>query len=228
MAAVRADGHYSVLESLAPKCRRAVLDQCQRRSLRRGQPIWSQGDKAQFIALLAAGKAMSSYQNRNGRVATIGLWCAGDLLGARDLGSPANRQMTVRCLEDCVVYTLNYDRFTELVRRFPELALTIIRTLSLRLRSALDLALAFSTQPASERICVVLLALSERFGVSSESGVLIDLELTNQGLGSITGVSRQFVSGTLGNLKKRGVVRIRNRRLVITDLEALEALADLS
>ena len=136
--------------------------------------------------------------------------------------------MTVRCLEDCVIYMLDYDRFTELMRRFPELASAMIRILSLRLRSALDLALSFSTQSAEERICVVLLALSERFGVPDETGVLIDLELTNRDLGSITGASRQFICATLGNLKRRGVVRIRSRRLLITNLEALETLASLS
>ena len=49
-------------------------------------------------------------------------------------------------------------------------------------------------------------ALSERFGVPSDDGVLIDLKLTNDDLAAIAGVSRQFTNSTLQDLRKRGLI----------------------
>jgi CRP-like cAMP-binding protein len=220
----RANGHLDVLGAVPAPYRKAVLDQCERRAVRKGETIWSQGEPAEYVAFLVSGKAMSSFQSRNGKTGTTGFWCAGDLLGAADIAAPSARQQTVRCLEDAVIYTLSFERLDELVRRFPELAQAIIRALSARLRWVAYLAVNLETQSAQARICSALLALSERFAAPSKEGLLIDLQLTNEDLAAIAGVSRQFTNATLQDLQKRGLLAGGRRRLVITDAEALEAL----
>lgn len=222
---VNADGHLDVLGSIPAAYRSAVLEQCERRALAKGRLIWTQGEPADYVAFLAEGKAMSSYQSLNGKTGTTGFWCAGDLLGAADLGSSTTRQQTVRCLDACVIYTLSFERFDELVRRFPELGLAIIRALSVRLRWVAQLAVTLETQSAAERICGVLLALSERFGVRGDGGVRIDLKLTNDDLAAIAGVSRQFTNATLQKLRRRGLIAARGQGLVLTQPAALERLA---
>ena len=221
----RADGHLDVLGSIPPVYRSAVLEMCERRSLGKGALIWSQGEPAEYVAFIVSGKAMSSYQSRNGKTGTTGFWCAGDLLGAADLGSSTTRQQTVRCLEACVIHTLSFERFDDLMRRFPELALAIIRALSVRLRWVAQLAVTLETQSAPERICAVLLALSERFGAECSEGTLIDLTLTNDNLAAIAGVSRQFANTTLRDLRRRGLLLSRRRHLIIRNADALEQLA---
>ena len=218
------DGHLDVLGSIPPAYRKAVFEQCDRRTFAKGRTIWKQGERAEYVAFLFSGKAMSSYESRNGKTGTTGFWCAGDIVGAADLGTAATRQMTLRCLDDCVIYTLSFDRFNDLVRRFPELALATIRALSIRLRWVADLALTLETQSASERICTVLLALSERFGTRTEQGVAIDLKLTNEDLAAIAGVSRQFTNSTLQDLQKRGLLTTQRRNITLSDTRALESL----
>jgi CRP-like cAMP-binding protein len=217
-------GHLDVLGSIPPVYRKPVLEQCERRSLAKGAIVWSQGQRADYVAFLYAGKAMSSYQSRNGKTGTTGFWCAGDLLGAGDLGGSTTRQMTVRCLEDCVIYTLSLERFEDLVRRFPEIALAIIRAMSVRLRWVSLLAVTLETQSAPGRICTVLLALSERFGVPFEGGVRIDLRLTNDDLAAIAGVTRQFTNQTLHDLQREGILVTRKQNVIVKDPVALEAL----
>ena len=221
----RADGHLDVLGSIPAEYRNAVLEQCERRVLRKSETIWSQGEPAECVAFVLSGKAMSSYQSRNGKTGTTGFWCAGDILGAADLGSSTTRMMTLRCLEECVICTLSYERFDALVRRFPELAQAVIRALSVRLRWVAQLAVRLETQSAFERICAVLCALSERFGAPIERGVLIDIKLTHDDLAAIAGVSRQFATTTLRGLQKRGLLATRSRSLIITNPGALETLA---
>lgn len=214
-----------VLGSVPSAYRKAVLEQCERTVVAKGDTVWEQGEPAQFVAFLVSGKAMSSYQARNGKTGTTGFWCAGDLLGAADVGTGTTRQQTVRCLEECVIHTLSFERFDDLVRRFPELALAIIRALSVRLRWVAQLAVTLETESAFERICAVLLALSDRFGTESDDGILIDLKLTNEDLAAIAGVTRQFTNTTLHNLRERGILVTRKRNLILTDCAALQGLA---
>lgn len=219
-----ADGHLDVLGSIPPVYRKAVLEQCKRRAFEKDQLIWLQGEPAEYVAFLISGKAMSSYQSRNGKTGTTGFWCAGDLLGAADLGTFSTRQQTVRCLDACIVHTITFERFDDLVRRFPELAQAIIRALSVRLRWVAHLAVTLETQSAHDRICAALLALSDRFARPIDAGLLIDLKLTNEDLAAIAGVSRQFTNSTLQELQKRGLLVTRKRSLILTDPVALAAL----
>jgi CRP-like cAMP-binding protein len=221
----RANGHLDVLSSIPLEYRDAVLEQCKERVLARGELIWSQGEPAQYVAFLFSGKAMSWYEARNGKTGTTGFWCPGDLLGAADVGTLSIRQQTVRCLEKCVIYTLSFERFDDLVRRFPELAVAIIRALSVRLRYVAQLAVTLETQPAFERICTVLLALSDRFAVECDEGILIDLRLTNEDVAAVAGVTRQFTNATLNDLRQRGLLITRRHYLILKDCAAIEKLA---
>jgi CRP/FNR family transcriptional regulator, cyclic AMP receptor protein len=222
--AADSSGHLDVLAAIPTIYRNAVLGQCERAWFPKGGTIWTQGQPAGYVAFLVSGKAMSSHQSRNGKTGTTGFWCAGDLLGAADFGDSVTRHMTVRCLERCEIYMLPYGRFQELVQRFPEVALVVIQAMSVRLRWVSQLAVTLETQSAVVRICAALQALSERFGQTCEEGVRIDLALTNEDLAAISGVSRQFTNTTLQELRASGVIRGRNRNLVVADLGALDAI----
>jgi CRP/FNR family transcriptional regulator len=224
--AVQPGGHLDVLAAIPAEYRAAVLQQCERRSVKRGQFLWRQGDRAEFVAFLVSGKAMSLFQSRNGKSGTTGFWSAGALLGAADLGTASTRQMTLRCLDDCLIHTMRLDRFEALVLRFPELALAVIRALSVRLRWVADLALTLETQSALQRICTVLLVLSERFAAEHARGVLIDLHLTNEDLAAMAGVSRQFLNATLQELRQGGALVTERRRLIVPSRAHLQALAN--
>lgn len=220
----RPDGHLDVLASIPPAERQTLIGCAERRVLKKGEAIWLQGEPADFVAVLAEGKAMSSHQTRKGKSGATGFWGPGDIIGAADLGA-TTRQMTLRCLEDCVIHALPHARFNELVRRYPEIGLAVIRALSVRLRWVAQLAVGLETQTAEERICGMLLALADRFGVPDTEGTMIDLRLTNEDLAAIAGVSRQSANGILSDLQRRGLLGARKRALVVADRAALEGAA---
>ena len=83
--------------------------------------------------------------------------------------------------------------------------------------------LSLETQSTEERICGVLLALVDCFGIEDDDGILIDLSLTHEDLASMVGVSRQFANGALNNIKNAGIIDLGNRRIVVTDVDRLRA-----
>ena len=144
-------------------------------------------------------------------------------MGAADLGGFETRQMTVRFLDASMVYSCPLSSYYNILQRFPEVAEQTVRALSVRLRWVVRLALSLETQSTEERVCDILLALAESFGIEGDNGVLIDLSLTHEDLASMVGVSRQFVNGALNNMKNAGLVKLGNRRIVVLELERLRA-----
>jgi CRP-like cAMP-binding protein len=218
-------GHLDVLAALSEEHRKRVLAECGERRFRKGETIWRQGESAPVVGFLAAGKAVSEYRSSRGRTVITGLWSAGDLIGALNLGAHPVHQMTVRCLEDCVLHTLSVERFYALVRSHSEVAEAVVRALSVRLHWYNHLTLVLGTLPAFERVCGMLLALSEHFAVRTDAGLLIDLNLTHATLAAMVGVGRPFLTMTLSRLERGGQLAFARRRIVIRDAASLEALA---
>ena len=77
------------------------------------------------------------------------------------------------------------------------MAEAVVRALSVRLHWYNHLTLVLGTLPAFERVCGMLLALSEHFAVKTEDGLGIDLSLTHETLAAMVGVGRPFLTMTL-------------------------------
>ena len=225
MAISSRSGHLDVLAAIPQERRNLVLAQCGERRYRKGEIIWRQGDAASTVAFLGEGKAVSEYRSSRGRTVITGLWSSGDLIGALNLGAYGVHQMSVRCLENCLLHTLSVDQFYALVRSDPEVAQAVVRALSVRLHWYNHLTLVLGTLPNFERVCGMLLALSEHFALKTPAGLLIDLNLTHATLAAMVGVGRPFLTVTLSKLEKSAHLSIERRRIVIRNPAGLEALA---
>lgn len=219
------DGHLDVLGSLPPDCRGAILAQCTKKKYRKGQIIWSQGHDAGDVAFLVEGTVISTYHSSKGRAGVTGIWFPGDILGAANLGVSWEQQLTVRCLQNALIYVMSTERFFDIVRRFPEFSQSVIRALSVRLRWLAHLALTLGTQTVTGRVCSVLLVLVQRLSKADKDGLMIDLNLTQEDLAAVVGVSRQFMNMTLHDLKQKGLIKLKGRKIVILDKSKMEALA---
>ena len=202
--------------SIPTEYRKSVLEQCERRVVAKGRTIWKQGDRAEYVGFLFSGKAMSSYQSRNGKSGTTGFWCAGDLLGAADLGVPGTRQMTLRCLDECVIYALTFERFHDpcAASRARPATSRAVGAAALGRRSRADP----ERSPRRPHRTVLLRCRAFRRRATRR---VIDLKLTNEDLAAIAGVMRQFTNSTLQTYRE-GLLITQKRNLILTDPPALE------
>jgi CRP-like cAMP-binding protein len=226
MRTLSRSGHLDVLAAIPPDRREVLLAHCRQRKYRKGEVVWRQGDPAPTAAFLVDGKAVSEYESAAGRTVITGLWLPGDLIGANNLAEYNLHQMTVRCLENCIVHALPVERLFALIRSDPELAVALVKALSVRLHWFGHLTLVLLTQTTWERVCGMLLALSEHFGVETEDGLLIDLKLTHETLAAMVGVTRPFLSVTLKDLERKGLVMTRRARIIIRDPARLQACSN--
>ena len=97
--------------------------------------------------------------------------------------------------------------------------------MAIRLRWVAHLEAALKTQTIFERVCGVILALGESFGVRSNGSIVIDLHLTHSDLAAMVGTSRQTMNVTLHDLERKGAINLNHRKITITDEEELKALA---
>jgi CRP/FNR family transcriptional regulator len=217
-------GHLDVLNSIPAEHKEAILGKCTTRHYRKGVAIYNPGDRSDFVAIVGKGQAITLYHAPNGRVGASGIWTLGDILGASYIHNPVRRQTMVRSIEPITLFCLPHVTMHSVMRQYPAFGETMLKAVSARLRWAHNLTHIMQTLPAFERVCAILVSLSDRYGIQTDGGVLIEVSLTHEHLAALVGVTRQFATVTLHALIDHGLISLRNRRIVLHDPRRLSRL----
>lgn len=120
--------------------------------------------------------------------------------------------------EDCELLLVPKSQFHATLKKYPELALSIIRSISLRLRHLVTLIEEISFLQVRQRLARYLLA-------ESAGRKEFEIRHTNAEIGSIIGTVRELVSRNLSRFAKEQIVEVKDKQVRILDLKKLEEIA---
>jgi CRP/FNR family transcriptional regulator, cyclic AMP receptor protein len=125
------------------------------------------------------------------------------------------------------VRVLEGEDFEDLVRRNPEVGVKTIRVLGERLSTCEDRLSGLVHKEVPARLASLLLGLSKHQGITTANGDRkIPTRYTHNQLASMVGSNREALTRALGRLRRMGGVELNNRRIHVTDADALERLAE--
>jgi CRP/FNR family cyclic AMP-dependent transcriptional regulator len=163
--------------------------------------------------------------SEEGRVMILDLLDAGDVFGEMTLMDELGAGATfAEALEAVEIETIPRFVFERALKGRPALAIAVARLMGAR-RNRLERRLethVFLRVPT--RLAFLLLDLCERFGEplprpsgpqAIEPRFVLDISLSQQDLGNLIGASREIVSLTLSEFRRRGAVSMLGRRIVI-------------
>ena len=67
--------------------------------------------------------------------------------------------------------------------------------------------------------------LATEYGIDDSRGTLVSLKITHQEMANLIGSTRETVSLTLSQFKRKGLIQTEGRRVILSDMEGLRALA---
>ena len=122
------------------------------------------------------------------------------------------------------------DAFLGLLRKYPELAMSLLSEMCKRLRKANKQIGSLSTMSVSGRVAGTLLNLMEERGVRihTENGKMVTVihnRPTQQQLADMSGTTRETVSRISSILVKAGAIAVTGKDIVIFDEESLQEKA---
>jgi CRP/FNR family transcriptional regulator, cyclic AMP receptor protein len=179
------------------------------------------------LFLLTSGRVRVHEPNTTGPGLTISLVEGPTVVTWTGFAAQPSRAVVVEALEPSDLRVLEGEDFENLVRRNPEVGVKTIRLLGERLSTCEDRLSGLVHKDVPARLATLVLRLSEHRGVVTGVGNrIIPTRYTHNQLASMVGSNREAVTRGLGRLRKAGAVEVRNRRIHITDADALELLAD--
>ena len=114
--------------------------------------------------------------------------------------------------------------FSRALGHTPAAMRELIRLLSHRLRRTTEQMTDVVDMPAPARIAKALLQLAALHSKPVPGGLQIDIPLSQSELGGMTGLIREIINRHLGNWRDAGWLRLSDRSIVLTDVQALRTL----
>jgi len=186
--------------------------------------IFAQGDDSRSVMAVAQGYVKLSAVTLNGREVVLDLAGPGSVFGELAVLNGWPRAAAATALADCVLLSIDGAAFSRALGRAPAAMLELIRLLSRRLRKTTEQMTDVIDMPASVRIAKALLQLAALHSRPVAGGLQIELALSQRELGGMTGLIREIINRHLGNWRDTGWLRLSDRSIVLTDIQALRAL----
>lgn len=216
-----------LLWALAPAERERVVAMGRRWTLPRHSIIYNQGDPPGKTYILERGMVRTFRFSRDGHQFTIGFWRENDIIGGPDVFSTAPRWLSAETVAECDLLGFTDRDLDLLIAELPRFAHNMIAALSFKSRWVMNTGDSLGTASVQQRVAHVILLQSEVHGSVNGEGLRELTHMSHRDIATLVGASRQWVTQTLSELERRGLIRTGHRRITVLDARALEELAHL-
>jgi len=196
-----------------------------KRPLRIDELLYSQDEECQSLYAVKSGSFRSFIVNSEGVEQTIGFYLPGELMGL-DALLHGRFNCSAVALETGSVCELPLSRLNELCVEIPSLQQQMTRILSKEIASDHDQILLLGHSSAKEKMATFLLMLSRRYGALGFSKTEFNLSMRRQDIANFLGLSNETISRQLTELRKTGIISVKQRGIQIIDLKLLRSIVE--
>ncbi|HLP41829.1 MAG TPA: Crp/Fnr family transcriptional regulator [Fibrobacteria bacterium] len=195
---------------------------------RKGDIILMEDDQSnQSFFLIVKGEVKVVLTAEDGREAILASLKEGDFFGEMALLDGEPRSATVRAVEDSRLFTIRREDFLAAIRKQPDLALTLLGEMSLRLRKSNRQISSLALMSVYGRVATTLLQLMEERGIRTrtkdgKSIIVVKDRPTQQFMADMSGTTRETVSRVLNYFQKKGYIVLDGKDLLILQEEELK------
>lgn len=189
---------------------------------RSGTYLFHEGDFPENVFLIREGKVRLSKMTADGKEFSVHLKQKDELVGEVGLFNDMSISVTAEVIEDAVLIKFERPVLEEIFRKNGEIAVAFMKWFARHTQSTQakfrDLILCGKTGAFYS----TLIRFSNSYGVKTDAGILIDVQLTNQDIANYIGTTRESINRMLNDLKKEEIISVDKGFITIKDMEFLK------
>jgi CRP/FNR family transcriptional regulator, cyclic AMP receptor protein len=198
---------------------KALQDELRRNAIRRsfsdGQIIWHRGDVAEGFWVIETGQVKLGHYAAAGEMQALLIVGPGDSFGELACLGNFARVLDAEAMGPLEMLWVSDNLLSAAIAGSPKVGRDLLRVLSQQLQETLDNLIVFRNMPAPKRLAQRLLALA------ANRAAPVRLDIRQQELAELVGVSRMTIASTLAQLEELGFITRRYGYLVVNDPAAL-------
>lgn len=201
-----------------------LAERVELREIRRREVIYLPGDPGGSLFFVNGGRVKISKVTRDGKALTLAYCGPSEIFGETCLVDGGPREEMAEAMENAMITELERGDFEKLLQAHSHLGLQMTRLLARRRRDIENKLETLVFRDVTSKLAELLLNLADEYGVDDARGTLIALKITHQELANLIGSTRETVSLTLSQFKKKKLICTEGRKVIISDAESLKAM----
>lgn len=195
-----------------------------RRPLRRSEYLYRAEDPFRAIYAVRAGAIKTTVLSINGEEQITGFHLPGEILGLDAINS-GRHPCSAQALETTSVCEIPFDNLEYLATKIPGLQQSLLRIMSKEIFKDHELLYAVAKRSADERLAIVLLSFSNRFGRRGLSRTRFRLPMSRAELSNYLGLAPETMSRLFRRFQEQGLITASGKEIALQDIGALRDLA---
>ncbi len=219
------NNRITMLGALSPKQQLKLSLESPSRNINKREQIYLPGEDADYIYVIQSGRVKLSRCSDCGKEVILSIMGPGEVFGLESLLGHSDRRAQAVAIEGGRLLALRRDRFQAMILENPELLMTLLRIVNERLWDSRDNLSRLVFSDVKSRLAALLLNLARSEGKVCGNEIRLEAPITHQELANLIGSTRETTTATLNQFKRAQLIQFDRRRIVISGLGGLEALA---
>ncbi|MBS0365338.1 MAG: Crp/Fnr family transcriptional regulator [Proteobacteria bacterium] len=204
----------------------AIAARARVRQLPKDLRIFSQGDQGAHAHAVIDGGVRIVQTGADGAEVVMRFIGPGEMFGTVALFTDGRYPADAITLSDTLEASWTEAELLQLMARYPQIAINVIRILGGRLQEAQHRVRELATQRAERRVAHAVLRLAQQAGHSTVDGTAIEFPLRRKDVADISGTTLHTASRILTAWEKAGLLLSNNQRLIIRQPAELRRIAE--
>jgi CRP-like cAMP-binding protein len=218
--------HLPFFEGLAGTDLAKINEMFHQKDYSDGDVIVLAGDPAEHLYVIAEGRVKLLHHSLAGKQILLDLLTPGEFFGAlAGLGGEVYAETAQAMAPSCIL-VIDRETFRQVISWHPQTAMKVIDIMAARLQAANERVQLLSTMPVEARIADLLVKLARKFGETKGVGLLLQVPLSREDLAGMAGTTPESASRVISQFTKDGWIRSGRGWIALTDLDALQSIAD--
>lgn len=211
--------------ALSPESRRDLDEMKHTSSCPEGSLVFVEGQSARGVYVLCQGRAKLMATSRDGRTLILKIAEPGDILGLHAVISGKVHELTVETLQPSQLAFIAREDFLKFLKTHADACLHAAQHLSRDCHSAYESMRSIGlSHSVTEKLARFLLRWSAN-GKTMDGQTRVKITFTHEEIAQLIGSSRETVTRTLAEFKRRHVAEVHGSTLLVLNKPALEGLA---
>lgn len=193
----------------------------------KGAVLFAEQEAPRGVFILCKGRVKLSMTSSEGKSVILRIADPGEILGLHAVVSNQPYQASAETLEPCELNFVRREDFLRFLRENPEASLQAAQQLSQNYHIACEQVRSIGLAHSAMGKLAGFLLLWATKGQPTKQGTRVLLTLTHEEIGQMIGLSRETVTRTMGDFKRRQFVASKGATVVIQNKGALEQFAGM-
>ncbi len=216
----------SVFKGLNTKDKETIAGHHTIAHIRKGDFLFSEGEKSRGLIFLASGKAKVFKEGVGGRDQIIQMVRQYSFIGYRALFSENIWSFSASAIEDSDICTLEKHTLVKLLKKNADLTIKFTRILAEELSFSNNRTISLTQKHIRGRLAESLIVLRNTYGFD-EDGRTLNVSLSREDIASLSNMTTSNAIRTLSGFSSDGIIGVRGRRITILDPVNLEHISNL-